>query len=266
VHGTALATIFSALLLALPASAADPLGTIRSFCRVDGAGVRLSPASWREVAAIVDWQLEPAWDHIKVIYGYEITTPRRDGDTITAEITYYIAADVRAGTVSTHRRTETETLILVPYGDRQWRIHSPPPLPHVFDYVVDMAALADLMKPESKSYQSASALAWSHLNDQGWDLPYESTEAIPTSTYFEEVATAEPGDLAVYFTGATAYHVGVVENDDTVRSATLNAGPVEAPFAAFNGAIRYWRPKPGPDGESTETETAEKASHTLRRN
>lgn len=266
VCSTALAAIIAAVVFTAPASAEDPLGTIRSFCRIDGAGVRLSPASWRQVANIVDWRLEPAWDHIKVIYGYEITTPHRDGDRITAEITYYIAADVRAGAVTKRRRTETEALDLVRYGEHMWRIHGPPPLPHVFDYVVDMAELAELLKPESKQYQSASALIWNHLSDQGWDIPYESTEAIPASTHFEEVATAGPGDIAVYFTGATAYHVGVVESEETVLSATLNAGPVEAPFAAFSGTVRYWRPKHLSDGESAETKSARKAISPQRRN
>ena len=64
----------------------------------------------------------------------------------------------------------------------------------------------------------------------------------PSAPDFSTERTAEIGDLALYYDGDRPYHVGVVESDETVVSATLNGGIRRTPFGAFAGEIRYRRP------------------------
>ncbi len=233
------------LLVAGPVSAADPLAAIRGFCAADGAGSRLTPSSWPAVAGFVDWRLEPAWDRIQVVRGYEIQTPRRIDDRVVAEIQYRVSAEIRPGKVEKKATTEVVTLELHLDPSGAWRVHGPPPVPRVFAYVADLDALAELLEPDDQSYLSASAFAWEEIDGQSRNLPYTETAEIPGAEHLQEVATGEPGDLAVYYAGSQPYHVGVIASDQTVWSATLNAGVVEAPFAAFAGTIRYWRPSTG---------------------
>ena len=60
----------------------------------------------------------------------------------------------------------------------------------------------------------------------------------PSAPEFTTERTAEVGDLVLYFDGEQPYHVGVVESDDTVVSATLNGGIRRTPFGAFAGEIK----------------------------
>ena len=56
-----------------------------------------------------------------------------------------------------------------------------------------------------------------------------------------QCSTPEAGDLVVYYDGEKPYHVGLLESEDQVVSATLNTGVRRAPLAAFAGEVRYWR-------------------------
>lgn len=236
-----------AILAAAPGAAEDPLIVARAFVNADGNGYRLSPYEWRRIAPMVTWELEPAWDRVVLIRGYEISTPRRLNDRIEVEIVYTVVSEVTAGGVDRGEdgdeedRRDAVTLKLVSNGDRGWLVDGAPPPPHVFAHVVDAEALVELLQPRTQ-YQSNSSSVWLRLRAAGHDVSYATTSEIPTSSQFEEVGTAEPGDVALYFAYGAPYHVGLVDGEDAVWSSSLNAGAVVAPFAAFPGAVRYWRP------------------------
>jgi hypothetical protein len=224
------------------ARAADSLETVRIFCRADGSGARLAQGTWPAVANLVAWQLEPAWDTVRLIAGYEVDNPRqRDGGS-SVDVHYTVTADVFSRGVTRERRVETHTYMLEPNGAGGWRIRPPAPPPYVFESQADADAIQALLDPETSTYVSNSALVWQLLRGAGWEIPYADTASLARAPDFTPQRTAQVGDLAFYYDGEQPYHVGVVEADDRVISATINGGIRRTPFAAFAGEIRYRRP------------------------
>src|ERR1700690_1669226 len=87
--------------------AVDPLNTMRAYCQADGRGERLDPRTWPRVADLVTWPLEPAWDHLYLIRGFEIGAPQlRDGD-VQVDVQYVISGEVRSSVVKEVERVET---------------------------------------------------------------------------------------------------------------------------------------------------------------
>jgi hypothetical protein len=230
--------------LAAPAGAADPLATVRAFCRADGDGARLSAGSWPAVAEMVEWQLEPAWDTIRLIAGYQVGTPRNRDGRVDVDVQYTVTAEVRASGVKRERRVETRTFSLVPDGGG-WRLRAPPLPPYVFESQADPDALRALLDPNGSAYVSAPALVSQLLRGADWEIPYADVAELATAPGFVPVRTAEVGDLALYYDGERPYHVGMVESEDAIVSSTLNGGIRRTPFGAFAGEIRYRRPLPG---------------------
>jgi hypothetical protein len=232
-----------ALLLgaAAPASA-DPLRVARAFCQADGRGARLGAGSWTTIAPLVAWSLDPAWDHLRLISGYQLGDPRPRGELTEVEVQYSVVADVTADGVVYEPRVETRTLTLEQTDDGSWRLRGPPPPPYIFASEADADALAALLEPSNGQYLSNSAFVWSLLRDAGWELPHRNVEQLPDTPWYGAQRTANVGDLAVYYDRGTPYHVAMVESDDRVVSATLNGGLRRTPFGAFAGEVRYFRP------------------------
>lgn len=253
-----LAACAAAALAALPrgAAAVDPLDVLRAFCQADGNGARLRPATWPAIAPLVAWGLEPAWDRLSLIHGYEIGTPTGQDGTIVVDVLYNLAQTIRSSGARGEARVETRRYILEPAGDRGWRLRGPPPPPYVFASQADPDALAALLAPEDGAYESNSAFAWHLLRDAGFDLPYADTLDLPTAFGLRAERTANIGDLALYYAAGVPYHVAVVESDDGVVSATLNGGLRRTPFGAFPGEIRYLRPVSDADLPPTPTPAA----------
>jgi hypothetical protein len=229
-------------LCAAPATAADPLATVRAFCRADGHGARLNASTWPEVAGLVEWPLEPAWDHVRLIAGYEVGTPRQSGGRVEVEVQYTVVADVRAGGVKRERRVESRGYALAADGAGGWRLRGPPAPPYVFESQADPDALRALLDPDDSPYLSASALVSRLLRGAEWEIPYTDVASLASSPHFAPQRTAEIGDLALYYDGDRPYHVAMIDSDETVVSATLNGGIRRTPFGAFAGEIRYRRP------------------------
>ncbi|MDX2165463.1 MAG: hypothetical protein SF182_00300, partial [Deltaproteobacteria bacterium] len=240
-----------------PAAAADALRVARAFCQADGRGARLGAGSWSAVAPMVAWSLDPAWDRIHLISGFQLGDPRRRGDTTEIEVQYTIVADVTAAGVVREPHVETRTLTLEPTGDGSWRLRGPPAPPFVFASEADADALAELLDPANGQYLSNSGFVWSLLRDAGWELPHRNVTDLPSAPGYGAQRTANVGDLALYYDHGTPYHVAMVESDDRVVSATLNGGLRRTPFGAFAGEIRYLRPgaatpTPAPTPDSTQ--------------
>lgn len=242
-------------LSALPrlSAAADPVAVLRAFCQADGNGARLRPSTWPAIAPLIGWGLEPAWDHLTLIHGYEIGTPISQDGNIIVDVQYNVAQTIRSSGVRTEARVETRRYTLEPDGDRGWRLRGPPPPPYIFASQADADALAELLSPDSETYQSNSAFVWRLLRDAGFDVPYADTRDLPLSFGLRPERTANIGDLALFYSQGEPYHVGVVESDEGVVSATLNAGLRRTPFSAFAGEIRYLRPVSESDLPATPT-------------
>jgi hypothetical protein len=234
-------------LAAAPVMATDPLTTMREFCRADGLGDRLRPHAWASLAPLVTWQLEPAWDHVILIRGYEIRTPRRAGNAVEIEVVYTVSGEVLAGQNVTWSglRSHTYVLDLDPETDT-WHVRGPPPAPHVFESKVDREAMAKLLDPKNFEYMSASLLVWQTLRESDSKTPFANVAQLSSAPHLEAARTAQPGDVALYYDGDVCYHAGIVESDREITSATLNAGVLVTPFAAFAGEIRYRRLKSAP--------------------
>lgn len=239
-----LAPLAALLILAFAsrAAAVDPLNTVRAFCQADGRGDRIDSRRWAEVADLVAWPLEPAWDHLYLIRGFELGTPQMHDGGVDVAVQYTITAEVRSNVVTKEERVETRLLQLVRDDDGLWRIRAPAPPPYVFASEADEDALAGLLASEGSPYLSNSAFAWRMLRSVGWTMPYSDTAALATSADFTSERSAEVGDLAIYYDGDQPYHVGLVESEEAIVSSTLNGGIRRTPFGAFAGEIRYRRP------------------------
>jgi hypothetical protein len=231
-----------ALLLPSLARAADPLKTIRAFCIADGRGDRIDPLTWPSVAPLLAWRLEPAWDRLLLVQGYEVGTPILAGDEVTIDVDYTVLAEVWPGRVEERPRVERHRYRLgLDETDGRWRILPPPPVPYVFRSEADADTLAKLLDVETARYVSASELVWRLVRGAGWDLPHDATPALASSGHLTRVETPRPGDLVFYFDGDVAYQVGLLESAEQAIFATLNAGIRRAPVEAFAGRIEYRR-------------------------
>lgn len=225
-----------------PAGATDPLDTARAFAQADGRGARLSAATWSRIAPLVDWGLEPAWDELRLISGFELGSPRNHDGVVDVDVQYSVVAEVDAHGMRRGARTETRTLTLEPAGGGVWRLRAPAPPPYIFESDADGAALGELLDPANQRYVSNSGLVWSLLRDAGWDRPHANTRQLPDTPGFSAQRTANIGDLALYYDRGVPYHVGIVDSDDSIVSSTLNGGVRRTPFGAFAGEIHYLRP------------------------
>jgi hypothetical protein len=250
------------VLLAMASShafALDPLQVVRNFCRADALGDRLDPHKHAALAALVSWPLDPAWDHISLIKGYQISTPRQEENAVTVDVTYTLAAEVRAGRVLHDERLEVHAFRLSPdESTGTLRILGPPPCPHVFDSLFDANDLAADLDPQNGRFMSNSAFVWAMLVDAGWTLPYLDTVDLARAPLFSRFEEAATGDLAFYYDGDDPYHVGFVTAPGVMVSATLNGGIRRTPLDTFAGEMRFMRftgNRPHSEQTPTPTET-----------
>lgn len=235
-------TALLGILWAAAALAVDPLNTMRAFCQADGRGERIDPRTWPNLAGLVTWGLEPAWDHLYLISGFELGSPQARDGGFDVDVQYTLTAEVRSRGVTAQPRVESRTYHLVRGDDGAWRIRAPAPPPYIFASEADDAALAALLDPEKSTYLSNSAFAWRLLRGAGWEVAYADTVALATDSELTNERTAQVGDMVLYFDGDSPYHVGIVESDDSIVSATLNGGIRRTEFGAFAGEIQYRRP------------------------
>ena len=238
-----LALIFSFVaLLAGPALGGDPMAAVRAFCAADATGARLEQREWPRIAPWVTWQLEPAWDRIELVRGYEVRTPRTQDGKVSCEVKYTVVGEIVAGRSIDVARVESVTFPLVLDGSGEgWRISGPPPIPHVSADRVDRQAMADLLDPKNGGYVSAASFVVELLRGAGWELPGVDLSALLTTTLLETVQSPEIGDLVLYLDAGRPYQAGVLESEDRVVSMTLNGGLRRAPVNSFAGEVVYRR-------------------------
>lgn len=226
------------------AAAVSAMDTVHAFCRADGRGERILVRTWPTFAPLIQWGLEPAWDHVVLIDSYEVSDPRYDdAEHAVVTVTYHVAADVEAGHVTREPREETRVFRLVADESRTWRIVGPPPAPHVFLSQVEPDAMAASLEPTTGDFLSSAAFVQHFLDGAGWDLTSFAVSGTPTLGELTDVTTPAIGDIVLYYDGDAPYHIGVLESEDVVLSATLNGGIRRAPVDAFAGKVRYRRPR-----------------------
>jgi cell wall-associated NlpC family hydrolase len=236
------ALLCALMVMSTPAVGADPLKTMRAYCRADGLGDRLQPSTWIKIAPLVTWKIEPAWDQLRLIRGYEIGTPQLGEDGVEVQVTYTVSGDLQAGKVSREIRLESRTYQLATEDEGQhWRIVGPPSIPYLFESQADIEGLSALLKPDDGSYISSSAFVWHLLRRDHPDLPYRDTASLAKANYLVETDEPKPGDVALYYDGDVPFHVGVVDADGSIVSATMNAGVWRGGPESFPGIVQYRR-------------------------
>jgi len=238
------------LLMPVAAVAQRPQEIVAAFCREDGLGARTLASTFRRVAPLVKWPLEPAWDSVVLITGYKVGNAiEMEAGVVEIEVEYSVVGRL----VQQRHEVETQTKLQrfrLQASDDGWWIVGPPVPPHVFVHRVDTEALGRALAGRS-GYLSQSLFVAEMFRAAGWRVPTESVDALLAGTTYVPVPQAAVGDLAVYSDGDAPYHVAIVEEPDIVVSATLNAGIVRSTLATFPGRVRFLRLVEGV-GRSTE--------------
>jgi len=218
-----------------------PQAVVRQFCQADGLGQRVQIAGWAAVAPLVTWSLEPAWDHVVLIGGYEVDSPRRleDGGVAIA-VRYAVIGEVSALGLDTAAHMETVEFRM-DVANGVWRVLGPPLPPHIFAYRVDVNAVRHSLQFGELNFLPNSLFIWQEFHSAGWNVAFVPTIDLLNGQTYGAVDKPKAGDVAVYLRDGVPYHVGVLEADDLIVSSTLNAGIVRTTPDAFPGEIQYLR-------------------------
>jgi len=227
-----------------PAGAQGELGpqsVVRRFCQLDGLGQRLHTVTWNAMAPLVEWPLEPVWDSAVVVAGYDVGPPRVVAmDLMEVEVRYSVVAQITPTGQGDQAYVERIVFRVRP-GEGGWRIMGPPPAPHLFASNVDMAAARRAVHPGQAQFPTNSDFVWQMYRAAGWEIDYLPTAELGSGQTFRLVTSPRPGDLIVYLNDGIAYHVGVLDDETNLISATINAGILRTPVEAFAGEVQYLR-------------------------
>lgn len=219
-----------------------PQGIVRQFCRADGLGRRVNLQGWREVAPLVTWPFEPAWDHVVLISGYEVGSPRPDDNGVLAvDVRYAVIGDLSALDLDAETHVETATFRVHAPSDAGWRIIGPPPPPHIFASRVDVDKMRRSLEHGGLNFLANTMFVWQMFRSAGWNVAFQSTADLLGGEVYRAIDEPKAGDVVVYLRDGKPYHVGVLEAENQVVSSTLNAGIVRTATDAFPGEVKYMR-------------------------
>lgn len=237
--------LFACAILAaateVPAVESGPRVVVRRFCQADGLGQRVQIAGWAAIAPLVTWTLEPAWDHVVLIDGYQVGVPdsAEDGG-LAIEVRYAVLGDVSALGLDTAVHLETVEF-RVEAADGAWRILGPPPPPHIFASLVDVDAMRESLQVGGRNFLPNTVFIQQVLRSSGWNAAFVPTAELLQGDTYRVVDKPEVNDLAAYLRDGVPYHVGVFEANDRIISSTLNAGVVRTAPDAFPGEMKVLR-------------------------
>lgn len=243
--------------MVVPARAFEtgPQATVRRFCQLDAQGARARPDGWGEIAPLVAWRFEPAWEEVVVIDNYEVTGAEglsSSGRLVT--VRYQVIARVTGDGVDAETFVETVTLNLLPSGDGGWVIAGPSLPPHVFSTRIDPAAAAPSLRGDRPSYLPASGFVRRAFREAGWDLPILRTPLAIDEWPFQRVGEPAPGDLAVFLWESVPFHVGVIDREGAIVSSSLTHGIVRSTASSLPGTVEYRRLARGARAATPESE------------
>lgn len=225
----------------VPALESGARVVVRRFCQADGLGQRVQPAGWAAIAPLVAWPLEPAWDYVVLIDGYQVGVPYavEDGG-LAIEVRYAVIGDVSALGLDTAVHVETAEFRM-DGADGTWRILGPPLPPHIFASLVDVDATRESLQGGGRNFLPDTVFIQQVLRSNGWNAAFVPTAELLQSETYRIVDKPEVNDLAVYLRDGVPYHVGVFEANDRIVSSTLNAGVVRTAPDAFPGEMKVLR-------------------------
>ena len=225
---------------ATQASAANPQAVVHSFCREDALGARTAPRTYRRVADVVGWPVEPAWDHVVLIRGYEVGDPQPvEPGVVDVPVSYTVVGRITATRYDVESYV-AERLYRVLQVDGAWRIAGPPPPPHLFANRLDPEEMQRALAGAG-GYLSQSRFVAEILRAGGWPVALETVPDLVSGGTYGRVRQPRPGDLAVFLDGGQPYHVGIVEAPGRAVSATLSGRIVRSTLATFPGTVGYLR-------------------------
>jgi hypothetical protein len=237
--------LIAALAVAAPiAAAADlgPQGVVRKFCQADGLGLRVNVRGWAEVAPLVSWTFEPAWDHVVLITGYSVGPPRpTESGNVIVNVTYGVVGQLSARGLDTSDGTESVAFEVHVPEEAGWRITGPPPAPHIFNSRVDVDSMRQSLETGGVNFLADTLFIWQMFRSAGWNVALTPTFSLLDGSAFRAVDRPAVGDVVVYLRDGHPYHVGLLEAENQVVSSTLNAGIVRTATDAFAGDIKYLR-------------------------
>ncbi len=240
-----MATTVSVALTASAQAQLGPQTVVREFCRLDAMGARVTIHGWPQIAPLVHWQYEPAWDHVVLITSYTVGWPvAREDQSFHVEVRYAVEGTVTPSGFEDSPRIEARELTLTPTVDGNWEIAGPLLPPHIFRNHVDVGAMQQSLQRGGVNFLPNSLFVWDLYRRNGWEIPFEHTVALARTQIFRVTQKPEPGDLVLYLGEDTPYHVAVLESEDIVVSATLNGGIVRTPLDAFPGERRFLHLRP----------------------
>jgi hypothetical protein len=230
-----------ATALRVTAVESGPQAVVRRFCQADGLGQRVQVAGWAAVAPLVTWSLEPAWDHVVLIGGYQVDSPHtvEDGG-VAIEVRYAVIGEVSPLGLDTVVHLETVEFRL-DGAKGTWHVLGPPLPPHIFAHQVDVDAVRRSLQRGGLNFLPNSIFIWQMFQSAGWNVAFVPTIDLLNGQTYRAVGKPKVGDLAVYLRDGVPYHVGVFEAEDRVVSSTLNAGIVRTTPDAFPGEMKYLR-------------------------
>jgi len=237
----ALVTAFAALR---PLNAFDPgpQNVVREFSRLDADGARLLGGRWRELAPLVAWPLEPAWDRVLLITGYQIGTTRPlEGGRLAVDVDYAVVGEASALGFEAVSYIDRVTFVLATTDEVQWYIVSPMVAPHVFGSRTPPDEIVASLAKAHRAFVSSSLFVNQLMRAAGWDVPYEPAADLLNGRYYAPTDDPQPGDLVVYTHDGVAYHAGILVKQGRVVSSTLNAAIVRTTVNAFLGQVHYLR-------------------------
>lgn len=251
-----------------PADAVEfgPQGIVRQFCRADGLGKRVSVAGWDEIAPLVAWSYEPAWDHVALITGYEVGSPRVVApNVIGVEVNYAVIGQLSALGFDAAVHLETVTFRLDDKAGR-WRIIGPPPAPHIFNSRADVESMRRSLEVGGLNFMPNTLFIWHMFRSAGWNVPLVATPDLQSGGAYRSVKQPKVGDVVVYLRDSVPYHAALLEADDQVVSSTLNFGVVRTATEAFAGEVKYLRlVQPEPEAEPPPLPTAVLTTPAIQR-
>ena len=225
----------------VPAAESGPRVVVRRFCQADGLGQRVQLAGWAAIAPLVTWLLEPAWDQVVLIDGYQVGAPYAvEEGGIAMEVRYAVIGDVSAWGLDIAVHLETAEFRM-DGADGTWRILGPPTPPHIFASLVDVAATRESLQVGGQNFVPNTVFIRQVLRSNGWNAAFVPTAELLQSETYRVVGKPEVNDLAIYLRDGVPYHVGVFEANDRIISSTLNAGVVRTAPDAFPGEMKVLR-------------------------
>ncbi len=224
------------------AAVRGPQTVVREFCQADAQGQRVSIQGWAEIAPLVAWAYEPAWDHVLLIAGYQVGSPRTTADNVlVVDVDYTVVGKVRALDGDTDVHVERVSFPLQTAEGMRWRITGPPPPPHLFVNRVDVDQVRQSLQAGAVNFLPNSLFLWQMFQGADWPIEFQPVETLLSGTGFRAVTEPKTGDVIVYLRDGVPYHAGILTADQQVVSSTLNAGIVRTSRDAFPGEVKYVR-------------------------